>query len=138
MSDSKFDLKVQQRPDGPLTDDFRGRVLAAKKKHDLSYWTVAGWAGFSGGFLGNITRYPNNIGAGAATRLAEVIGKLEAAAAGSNVAALFPDEEGVTASAHTSDIDTIEQAISTLRKHGLGVILVAGTSVAVSVTTVSA
>ena len=138
MSDIQFNPKVQQHLNGPLTDEFRKRILAAKEKHGLGYWAVAAWAGFSGSFLGNVTRYDNNIGAVAATRLAEVIEKLEAAAPGSDMAAIFPDAEGETPSAPaptpTPDTATIEHAISILRKHGLGVILVAGTSVAVPAT----
>jgi len=151
MSDPQFNPEVQERLNGPLTGEFRERILAVKAKHSLGYWTVAEWAGFSGSFLGNVTRYPdNNISTEAATRLAEVIEKLEAAASGSNVAAMFSDEGTLrpsaseptspkrSAPAPTPEIDTIEHALSTLRKHGLGVILVAGTSVVVPVTTVSA
>jgi hypothetical protein len=138
-----FDPAIQQSQDGLLTDGFRARVLAAKKKHRVGFWAVAEWAGFSGSFLGNVTRSDNNISTSAANRLAKVIEKLESAEAGSNLPAIFSEPGNSPSSSAlviqaASDIDTIEYALSTLRKHGLGVILVAGTSATVTGTTTGA
>jgi hypothetical protein len=118
-----YDPTVQVRYDGPLTGDFQDRISAVKAKHGVGYWALAKLAGISGGFLGSATRHktnPINISTATATRLAEVIAKLETAAPGSDLAALFPKPQATPAPR-----DTIEHALAILRGHGLGVILIA-------------
>jgi transcriptional regulator with XRE-family HTH domain len=90
VTDQTFDPAIQTRPHGPLTPNFQKRILEAKQKHRLTYWDIAERAGFSGSFLGNITRYDVNVGTPTANKLAAVIEKLEVAPEGSAVASSTP------------------------------------------------
>lgn len=107
MTNQRYDPKIQTRLQGPLTPDFRKRVLEAKEKHRLTYWQVAERAGFSGSFLGNITRYDVNVGTPTANRLAAVIEKLEAAPEGSDVASLIPTS-GTDTPSQTRELVALE------------------------------
>jgi hypothetical protein len=85
VAHQSFDAKVQNALNGSLTSDFQKRVLGAKEKHGLTYEEVAAQAGFSGSFLGNITRYDAKVGTPTANRLAAVIEKLEGTPKGDDV-----------------------------------------------------
>jgi len=74
-----YDPAVQQSRDGPLTDDFRRRVLAVKARLNLNYEDIATRAGIAGSTLGNIVRYAtHNTGTPTANRLAKILVELEA------------------------------------------------------------
>jgi hypothetical protein len=123
---SEFDPKVQERRDGPLTDDFRERILKVKLKHRLSYRAVAERAGLAGSTVGNVTRYiEGNISTTSATRLAEAVAKLEAAPVGAMVREHLREDLRSAPAPHR---DPIADAISTLQSYGLGVILIAGSA----------
>jgi ribosome-binding protein aMBF1 (putative translation factor) len=78
MPTPTHDPNIQQSPDGPLTEDFRQRVHAAKTKFGLNYDDIATKVGIAGSTLGNIVRYDtHNTSTKTANKLANVIGELE-------------------------------------------------------------
>ena len=85
----KLDPSVQLRADGPLTNSFQ-RVSSMQKQSTGSAFGIAGWAGFSGGFLGNVIRYGRDISTATATEVGPVVETLEAAPTGTDVGSLFP------------------------------------------------
>jgi len=85
-----FDKNVQTEPYGPLTFDFQKRILAVKERLNLTFGEIARQAGFSGSYLGNMTRYRNRVGPGHASQLAKVIETLEATPPGTDRTALPP------------------------------------------------
>jgi hypothetical protein len=141
MSGAGYDTSVQVRLDGPLTPQFRERVRAAKSKHNQIYENIAHAAGFSGTYLANMVRDPDRAvnTKKYAAPLAAVIDALEREDVGSPAiadllrgpqsAATPPQDPPTPAS------DSIAYALTILRRHGLGVILISpGTSVTVPIT----
>lgn len=110
MINQLYNPEIQTRLHGPLTPDFQKRILAIKQKHCLTYGDVAERAGCSGSFVGNITRYGNNVGTPTANRLAAVVGKLEATPKGNAVVSLVPDP-GTDTSGQTPEPATLENRL---------------------------